>query len=50
MFEHPVNKVSFITHDPDDKKIFGYVSSSRCKTGHMMYAIKYDKVVSTSIM
>ncbi|XP_031573387.1 uncharacterized protein LOC116307340 [Actinia tenebrosa] len=44
VFEHPVNKISFITHDTDDKKIFGYICSARCKTGHMMYAIKYDKV------
>ncbi|EDO45363.1 predicted protein [Nematostella vectensis] len=42
VYEHAINKVSFITHDPEDKKIFGYVCSQA--TGHMLYAIKYDKV------
>lgn len=42
-YEHPINKISFITHDPEDKKIFGYVCSQPCSTGHKLFAIKSDK-------
>lgn len=45
--EHPINKISFITHDPEDKKVFGYVCSQPCTTGHKLYAIKSEKPVST---
>ena len=45
-YEHPINKISFITHDPEDKKIFGYVCSQPCSTGHKLFAIKSDKPVS----
>lgn len=41
--EHPINKISFITHDPDDKRTFGYVCSQPCTTGHKLYAIKSEK-------
>ncbi|KAJ7328227.1 Dab1p [Desmophyllum pertusum] len=41
--EHAINKISFITHDPDDKKIFGYVCSQPCTTGHKLFAIKSEK-------
>ncbi|KAL9951420.1 hypothetical protein ACROYT_G044079 [Oculina patagonica] len=41
--EHPINKISFITHDPEDKKIFGYVCSQPCTTGHKMFAVKSEK-------
>ena len=44
--EHPINKISFITHDPEDKKVFGYVCSQPCTTGHKLYAIKSEKPVS----
>lgn len=41
--EHPINKISFITHDPEDKRTFGYVCSQPCTTGHKLYAIKSEK-------
>ena len=44
--DHPINKISFITHDPEDKRIFGYVCSQACTTGHKLYAIKSEKPVS----
>lgn len=45
--EHPINKISFITHDPEDKKVFGYVCSQPCTTGHKLYAIKAEKPAGT---
>ena len=48
--EHPINKISFITHDPDDKRTFGYVCSQPCTTGHKLYAIKSEKPVSSCLV
>ena len=44
---HPVKRISFVTpdHDPDDKKIFGYVCSQPdCSTGYTFYALKSENV------
>jgi len=41
--EHPVEKITFVTVDPEDKTIFGYVCSEPCTTGHKLYAIKSKK-------
>ena len=44
---HPVKRISFVTpgHDPDDKKIFGYVCSQPdCCTGYTFYALKSENV------
>lgn len=45
-YEHPINKISFITHDSEDKRTFGYVCSQPCTTGHKLYAIKSEKHAS----
>ena len=38
--------MSFICCDPKDKRIFGYVRSQPCTTGHKIYVIKSEKPVS----
>ncbi|XP_027051680.1 disabled homolog 2-like [Pocillopora damicornis] len=38
---HPVKRISFVTPDPDDEKIFGYVCSQPdSSTGYTFYALK----------
>ncbi|XP_066020701.1 probable serine/threonine-protein kinase DDB_G0281745 [Pocillopora verrucosa] len=40
---HPVKRILFVTPDPDDKKIFGYVCSQPdCSTGYELYALKSE--------
>ena len=48
--EHPVEKITFVTDDPEDKTIFGYVCSEPCTTGHKLYAIKSKKPVSLTTL
>ena len=47
-YTHPVKRILFVTPDPDDKKIFGYVySQPDCSTGYKLYALKSEKVRGT---
>ena len=47
--DHVINKVSYITHDPEDKRTFGYiVSVPGCTTGHQLFALKTEKPVCTA--
>ena len=45
---HPVKRISFVTPDPDDEKIFGYVCSQPdSSTGYKFYALKSGNVRGT---
>ena len=45
---HPVKRISFVTPDPDDEKIFGYVCSQPdSSTGYKLYALKSGNVRGT---
>ena len=45
---HPVKRILFVTPDPDDKKIFGYVCSQPdCSTGYKLYSLKSENVRGT---
>ena len=45
---HPVKRILFVTPDPDDKKIFGYVCRQPdCSTGYKLYSLKSENVRGT---
>ena len=45
---HPVKRISFVTPDPDDEKIFGYVCSQPDSSiGYKFYALKSGNVRGT---
>ncbi|XP_028403662.1 uncharacterized protein LOC114526298 [Dendronephthya gigantea] len=46
--EHPIHKISFISHDPEDRHVFGYIYSPPRTAAnearkYYLYAIKSDK-------
>ena len=45
---HPVKRISFVTPDPDDQKVFGIVCSQPdCSTGYKFYALESENVRGT---
>lgn len=49
--EHPIHKISFISHDPEDRHVFGYIyspprSAANDARKYYLFAIKSDKSVS----
>ena len=44
---HVVHKISYISHDKDDKRTFGYIVS--LPEGHNLFAFKAEKNVSCSV-
>ncbi|XP_076748814.1 DAB adaptor protein isoform X1 [Xylocopa sonorina] len=49
LYQHPVHRISFISHDMTDSRAFGYIFGSP-DTGHRFFGIKTDKAASQVVM
>lgn len=47
-YAHPIQRISYISHDNNDKRTFGYIVGT--KDGYKLFAIKAMKEVGISTL